>query len=157
MYNDLINIKTKSFSIDFELKLLINVNIALRDKEQRQLINILYCLSKVSKTSIIQTNIDVEDIMICKNKNDIDLLLLKQANTRGETIFIDRYDELYSNELKEFILSGQNRVVLNSRIKYESLGLNAESILVIKYNEDQHRYYSQNVLDISESERIELL
>ena len=70
MYNDLINIKTKSFSIDFELKSLINVNIALRDKEQRQLINILYCLSKVSKTSIIQTNIDVEDIMICKNKND---------------------------------------------------------------------------------------
>ena len=64
MYNDLINIKTKSFSIDFELKSLINVNIALRDKEQRQLINILYCLSKVSKTSIIQTNIDVEDIMI---------------------------------------------------------------------------------------------
>lgn len=157
MYTDLISIKTRSFSIDFKLKSLINVNIALRDKEQRQLINILDCISKVSKSRIIQTNINIGDIVICKNKNDIDLLLLKQEDIRGKTIFIDRYDKLCSDELKEFILSGQNRIILNSRVNYNSLRLNAESVLVIKYNKDKHRYYSQNVLDISEDECIDLL
>lgn len=157
MYNDLISIKTRSFSIDFKLKSLINVNIALRDNEQIQLINVMDNLGKICKTNIIQTNIDIDDIVICKNKNDIDLLLLKQAGTRGKTIFIDKYDKIYSEELTRFIMSGQNRVIINSRVKYNDLKLNTESLIVIKYNRDKHVYYSQNVLDISEDERIELL
>lgn len=107
--------------------------------------------------NIVQTNIDIKDIITCKNRNDIDLLLLKQMSIKNKTIFIDKYDKLCSDELNRFIMSGQNRIMINSRVRCKDLGLNAESILVIKYNKDRRIYYSQNVLDIDKNEYTNLL
>ena len=75
------------------------------------------------------------------------MLLSRKDNIKEKTIFIDRYDYLRSNELKEFILSGNNRVIIMSHTFYNELKLNAESFIIIKYNYDKRLFYTEMVLD----------
>jgi len=147
MYKDTIEIETTAFSVNLKLHALISVATGYSSTGKTFLIKMLEALQEINKKRIIKTNINIDDIIICRDQNAVDLLLSRKDDTKGKTIFIDRYDYLRSNELKEFILSGNNRVIIMSHTFYNELKLNAESFIIIKYNYEKRLFYTEMVLD----------
>lgn len=147
MYKDTIEIETTAFSVNLKLHALISVATGYSSTGKTFLIKMLEALQEINKKRIIKSNIDINDIIVCSDQNAVDLLLSKKDVIKEKTIFIDRYDYLHSNELKEFILSGNNRVVIMSHTFYNELKLNAESFIIIKYNNEKRLFYSEMILD----------
>lgn len=147
MYKDTIEIETTAFSVNLKLHALISVATGYSSTGKTFLIKMLEALQEINKKRIIKSNIDINDIIVCRDQNAVDLLLSRKDNIKEKTIFIDRYDYLHSNELKEFILSGNNRVIIMSHTFYNELKLNAESFIIIKYNYEKRLFYSEMILD----------
>lgn len=147
MYKDTIEIEAKSFSINLQLDALISVATGYSSTGKTFLIKMLELLQETSTKRIVKSNISVEDIVVCRTKNDIDLLLSNKDKIKEKTIFIDRYDYLHSCELNKFILSGNNRVIIMSHTFYDELNLNVESFIIIKYNKEKRLFYTERVLD----------
>ena len=89
----------------------------------------------------------MDDIVVCRTKNDIEILLNNGNALKGKTIFIDRYDYLHSDKLNKFILSGNNRIIIMSHTFYNELILNAEAFIIIKYDKEKRLFYTEKVLD----------
>ena len=147
MYKDTIEIETKSFSVNLQLDALISVATGYSSTGKTFLIKMLELLQETSTKRITKSNINMDDIVVCRTKNDIDLLLNNKDKMKDKTVFIDRYDYLHSYELKKFILSGNNRVIIMSHTFYGELNLNAESFIIIKYNKEKRLFYTESVLD----------
>lgn len=147
MYNDTIEIETKSFSTHLSLNSLISVAIGHSSTGKTFLIKMLELLQELNTTRIIRSNINIDDIIVCRTKNDITNLLMLNSDCKGKTIFIDRYDYLHSDKLKDFILSGNNRIIIMSHTFYKELNLNAESFILINYNKNKRLFYTEKVID----------
>lgn len=87
--------------------------------------------------------------MYAGQKNDVNLMLHNKDMIKGKIIFIDRYDYVHSSELKQFILSGCNRVIIMSHTFYDELGLNAESFIIIQYNKEKRLFYTEKLLGLT--------
>ena len=155
MYTDTIEIETNSFNVNLKLNSLISVATGYSLTDSSFLVKLLKLLKEVNPKRIVKSNISTDDIIACKTKNDVELLLIKKDKIKGKTIFIDRYDILHSDELSKFILSGNNRVIIISYTFYNKLNLHAESFIIIKYNKEKRLFYTERVLDhLSEDEEI---
>ena len=143
MYTDNIIICTSEYQIDIELYSLVNVIVgkALAVK----MINNIKKLQASDKNSITYINMNLDDIIICNSKNDINSIICN--NISGKTIIITDYDKMHSKLLNSFILSGNNRIILLSDTYYTKLKLHAESILVSEYNVYENRYTTERGLD----------
>lgn len=147
MYNDCINILTKSFEIKLELNSLVSVAAGYSSTGKTFMVKMLELLKEINTKSIIHSNIELDDILVCKTKNDIENILYKKGSIKGKTIFIDRYDYLHSSELNEFILSGNNRIVVMSHTFYKELRLNAESFILLNYNKEKRLFYTEKAIE----------
>lgn len=147
MYQDTIEIETESFSMSLALHSIVNVNINKNQSNTPSLMKLLENISSVHKSKIVSTNIVLSDIIVCRKQSDVNVLLSNKDSIQNKTIFIDRFDYMQSDELVEFIRSGKNQFIINSRTGYEKLDLHAESIMFIHYDREHHRYYSENVLE----------
>jgi hypothetical protein len=147
MYSDSIKIRTESFTTDIQLKSLISVNIGNDSANTAMLLRILEALHNVNKERILESNISIDDIIICTRKRDIEWLLGLHSDYKGKTIIIDRYDLLHSDELNKFIMSGSNRFLIMSHTFYKDLDLHAESFIIIKYNKNTRTFYSEELIN----------
>lgn len=147
MYDSNILIKTESFTIDLELNSLVNVISGNSSTGKTFLIKMLDVLNEVNSSNIQESTIDINDIVICSKKKDVDMLLKLQNEYVNKTIFIDKYDIFQSEELKKFILSGKNRIVIMSHTYYDELELNTESFLVLKYDSNSRTFTTEKMLE----------
>ena len=147
MYADTIEIETKSFRINLKLNSLISVATGYSSTGKTFLIKMLELLHGINPTRILKSNISIDDIIVCRTKNDITNLLMLNSGCKGKTIFIDRYDYLHSDKLKDFILSGNNRIIIMSHTFYKELNLNAESFILIMFNKENREFYTEKLID----------
>lgn len=147
MYTDIVEIETKSFSIHLKLNSLISVATGYSSTGKTFLIKMLELLQELNTTRITKSNISIDDIIVCRTKNDITNLLMLNNDCKGKTIFIDRYDYLHSDKLKDFILSGNNRIIVMSHTFYKELNLNAESFILINYSKERRDFYTESILE----------
>lgn len=154
MYRDSIEIETKTFSVNLKLKSLISVATGYSSTGKTFLIKMLELLQDISKSRIVTANINIDDIIVCRRENDIINLLKLNKDCTGKTIFIDRYDYFHSDELKNFILSGRNRIIIMSHTFYEELNLNAESFILIKYDNNKREFYTEELINHLDEEII---
>ena len=154
MYKDIIEIETKTFSVNLRLNSIISVATGYSSTGKTFLIKMLELLKDINASRIKKTNINIDDIIVCRRENDIINLLKLNSDCEGKTIFIDRYDYLHSDELKDFILSGKNRIILMSHTFYSELKLNAESFIIIKYNKDKREFFTEELIDHLDEEII---
>lgn len=145
MYKDTIDLQTRTFDINLHLSSLISVAISNISKDQSYMCRLLEALQNTTRSSVYNTNINLDDIIVCRTKNDVNLMLHNKDMIKGKTIFIDRYDYVHSIELKQFILSGCNRVIIMSHTFYDELGLNAESFIIIQYNKEKRLFYTEKL------------
>lgn len=145
MYKDTIDLQTRTFDINLHLSSLISVAISNISKDQSYMCRLLEALQNTTRSSIYNTNINLDNIIVCRTKNDVNLMLHNKDMIKGKTIFIDRYDYVHSSELKQFILSGCNRVIIMSHTFYDELGLNAESFIIIQYNKEKRLFYTEKL------------
>lgn len=145
MYSDGIRISTCNFQIDIELNSLVNVITGDTSVGKTYLISIIRALQNSNRSTILNTNIDLDDIIICNNKQDIQFIC--QSGIKGMTIIIDRYDILHTDILDKFILSGNNRIILMSHTMYYNLDLHSESLLVLKYIKSEHKFITESILE----------
>ena len=108
MYTDTIEIETNSFSVNLKLNSLISVATGYSSTGKTFLVKMLELLKEINLKRINKSNISMDDIVVCRTKNDIEILLNNGNALKGKTIFIDRYDYLHSDKLNKFILSGNN-------------------------------------------------
>lgn len=147
MYNDTIEIETNSFSVNLKLNSLISVATGYSSTGKTFLVKMLELLKEINLKRLNKSNISMDDIVVCRTKNDIELLLNNECTLKGKTIFIDRYDYLHSDKLNKFILSGNNRIIIMSHTFYNELNLNAEAFIIIKYDKEKRLFYTERVLD----------
>lgn len=152
MYADTIEIETKSFRINLKLNSLISVATGYSSTGKTFLIKMLELLHGINTTRILKSNISIDDIIVCRTKNDITNLLMLNSGCKGKTIFIDRYDYLHSDKLKDFILSGNNRIIIMSHTFYKELNLNAESFILIMFNKENREFYTEKLIDHLDTE-----
>lgn len=145
MYKDTIDLQTRTFDINLQLSSLVSVAISNISKDQSYMCRLLEALQNTTRSSVYSTNINIDDIIVCRTKNDVNLMLHNKDMIKGKTIFIDRYDYVHSSELKQFILSGCNRVIIMSHTFYDELGLNAESFIIIQYNKEKRLFYTEKL------------
>lgn len=145
MYKDTIDLQTRTFDINLHLSSLVSVAISNISKDQSYMCRLLEALQNTTRSSLYNTNINIDDIIVCRTKNDVNLMLHNKDMIKGKTIFIDRYDYVHSSELKQFILSGCNRVIIMSHTFYDELGLNAESFIIIQYNKEKRLFYTEKL------------
>lgn len=148
MYKDTIDLQTRTFDINLHLSSLISIAISNISKDQSYICRLLEALQNTTRSSVYSTNINLDDIIVCRTKNDVNLMLHNKDMIKGKTIFIDRYDYVHSSELKQFILSGCNRVIIMSHTFYDELGLNAESFIIIQYNKEKRLFYTEKLLNL---------
>ena len=153
MYNSEIKIKTKAFNVDIRLKSIVSVATGHSSTGKTFLLKMLDSLKNASKSNIIESNINIDDIIICNKESDIQNLLLNN-NCTGKTIFIDRYDYFKSDSLEKFIMSGKNRVVIMSHTFYNRLNLHAESFITINYNKNCRLFYTEELIEHLDEETI---
>ena len=147
MYQDTIEIETNTFKVDIKLKSIISVATGYSSTGKTFLVKMLELLQDINKSNILKSNIDINDLIICRRENDITNLLKLNSNCEGKTIFIDRYDYLKSDDLKEFILSGKNRIILMSHTFYNQLELHAESFIIINYDKENRTFYTEELIN----------
>lgn len=148
MYKDTIDLQTRTFDINLHLSSLISIAISNISKDQSYICRLLETLQNTTRSSVYNTNINLDDIIVCRTKNDVNLMLHNKDMIKGKTIFIDRYDYVHSSELKQFILSGCNRVIIMSHTFYDELGLNAESFIIIQYNKEKRLFYTEKLCSL---------
>ena len=145
MYEDTIKIRLDNFSINLALWTLISIDIGLYP-ESKLLFKIIDSLKDNKSYRIKETNIDLNEIISCKDKTDIDILLTLNRDCTGKTIFISNYDELWSKELQSFVLSGNNRIILDSHRFYGWPILGADSFTFIQYNRENKEFYTTRLI-----------
>lgn len=154
MYNDTISIKAKTFSVNLHIKSIISVNVKEDTRDYKFLLDMLEALKNVNASNILESNININDIIICRKETDIQNLLVLNSDCTGKTIFIDRYDFYKSDELDKFILSGKNRIILMSHTFYNRLNLHSESFIMINYTKDLRLFYTDALINHLDEEII---
>ena len=144
IYNDVINITTESFNVRLKLKSIVSVVTGDSATGKTFLIKMLENLIDSEAISLINSNINIDDLVVCRTQRDIENLLGLHSIFTNKTIFIDRYDLLHTEDLDKFILSGKNRIVLMSHTAYEKLDLHSESLISIKYDKESRTFYSED-------------
>lgn len=152
IYNDIINITTESFNVRLKLKSIVSVVTGDSATGKTFLIKMLENLVDSHAINLIDSNICIDDLVICRTQRDIENLLGLHSRFVNKTIFIDRYDLLHTNDLDRFILSGKNRMVLMSHTAYEHLDLHTESLINIKYDRESRTFYTDDFKEQFESD-----
>ena len=148
MYGN-IGISRDDLHVDLHFVTPLNVFTGYSSSGKTFLMNTLQDFKNLNSLKGLESNTDLSDIIICKDESDIENLLSLHENYTGKTIFIDRYDYLYSDELDKFILSGKNRIVIMSHTFHERLKLGAISYNILYCTKEQSkiRFHNESLLE----------
>lgn len=137
-------IKTKR---EIEIKIPINnkVTIITGDSATGKTKMIRYISDILkNKSEIIETTINLEAIVVCKDIEDIEALI--QQKIKGKIIFIDRYDNIEDvNPIISFIRETGNLFVLLAHKDVPQCGYDYTSILNMYHNGT--KYEAQRLYD----------
>lgn len=146
-FENRVYIKAEKFTIDIGINSLVSIITGDSSTGKTFMLTMMQILKEVGQDKIIESNIDLDDIIICSNQKDIKNLLRDTDNTIGKTIFIDRYDINYSSELNDFIETSSNRFVIMSHAQYKQLNIHAESFLIIHYSKDTKTFTTEPLIN----------
>lgn len=119
-FQDRIYIKAETGTVDLRINSLISVILGEPSNNSKALFIFLEALKEIYTNRIIESNINLDDMIVCKNEKEIGYLLRDKSKIIGKTIFINRFDINYSKELIEFIETSPNRFIIVSNSQYRT-------------------------------------
>lgn len=142
-FKDSILIKTKSFTVDIRIPSLISVVTGDSSTGKTLMLNLLKDLQNAGSYKVVESNIELDDIIICTDQNDISYLLMHKDELVGKTIFIDRYDMYYSEDLTKFIKKSPNRFILMSHTRVRLDKFPVYSLITLKYSDNTKTFSTE--------------
>lgn len=146
-FHNNIYIQSESLIVDLNTHSLISVIVGNSSTGKTFMTSVLKDIKDAGVKKLIKSNVNLDDILLCTNKDSIQAMLLNKQNIKGKLIFIDRYDIYYSDELDTFISDSPNKFIIMSHTKYDRLNLNSSSFLVLNYSNTTKKFTTEPAVE----------